>query len=101
MLLTAVALLGVFLDCGVIPAVVQSDNEFTSLAMEELTQLLGSTQLFSMALRPQSQGIVERVHRDIRATLAVLVDKYLRACPREWFQYLRYLESKLKHHRGT
>ena len=94
----AIALLDVFLDCGVIPAVVQSDNEFISLAMEELTQLLGSTQLFSMALRPQSQGIVERVHRDIRASLAVLVDSYLRACPRMWVYYLRYLESKLRQH---
>ena len=30
----------------------------------------------------------------------MLVDSYLRACPRKWIQYLRYLESKLRHHRG-
>ena len=93
----ALLLLDIFLDMGVIPAVCQSDNEFTSLAFEEMCSLLGCTQLFSTALRPQSQGIVERSHRDIRAALATVVEAYIRACPRKWPQYLRYLESKLRH----
>jgi transposase InsO family protein len=90
-------MLDIFLDCGVIPAVIQSDNEFVNLAFEELCSLLGSNQIFSTALRPQSQGIIERVHRDMREYLAVLVDAYVRACPRKWPQYLRYVEHKVRH----
>ena len=59
-------LMDVILDCGVVPEVIQSDNEFVSLAFEEFCMLLGSTQIFSTVLRPQSQGIVERSHLDIR-----------------------------------
>ena len=90
-------LLDVFLDMGVVPEVVQSDNEFCSLAFEELLYALGSTQVFSTALHPQSQGIVERAHRDMRAAMAKLVEEYVRANPRKWPQYVRYLEYKLRH----
>jgi len=93
----ALLLLDIVLDMGVVPAVFQSDNEFVSLAFEELCTLLGATQLFSTALRPQSQGIVERSHLDMRAALAILVDSFIRACPRKWPQYVRYLESKIRH----
>jgi len=85
------------MDSGVVPAVVQSDNEFVSLAMEELTSLLGSSQIFSTALRPQSQGIVERSHRDIRNTLAILVEALVRSNPRSWPKLVRYCESKARH----
>ena len=85
------------LDCGVVPAVVQSDNEFMNLAFEELCSLLGSTKIFSTVLRPQSQGIVERSHRDIRNQLAILVETYVRSNPRKWPQYLRCVEHKLRH----
>ena len=47
-------LLDIFLDAGVIPAYVQSDNEFVAVVLEELVTLLGSNQIFSTALRPQS-----------------------------------------------
>ena len=97
----AVALWDLILEAGVVPAVIQSDNEFCSLCMEEFSQLLGSTQLFSAALRPQSQGLVERRHKDIRSALAVLVECYLRACPRKWVQHIRYLASKINHHKGA
>ena len=93
----AILLLDVILDCGVVPAVIQSDNEFCNLAFEELCTLLGSTQIFSTALRPQSQGIVERSHRDIRSQLAILVDTYVRSNPRKWPTYLRFVEHKLRH----
>ena len=53
----ATLMLDVLLEAGVIPAVIQSDNEFVNLAFEELCSLLGSTQIFSAALRPQSPGI--------------------------------------------
>ena len=84
-------MLDVLLDAGVIPAVVQSDNEFVNLAFVELCSLLGSTQIFSAALRPQSQGIVERSHLDIRAQLAILVEALARSNPRRWPQYLKYV----------
>ena len=64
---------------------------------DRLISMLGSAQLFSTALRPQSQGIVERLHRDLRASLAILADAFIRACPRKWPFYVRYLESKVRH----
>jgi len=82
---------------GVVPAIVQSDNEFVNLAFEELTTLLGAAQLFSTALRPQSQGIVERSHKDLRAALAIVVEAFIRACPRKWPTYVRYLEARMRH----
>jgi len=94
---TALLLFDIILDMGVVPAVCQSDNEFVNLAFEELCSLLGCTQLFSTALRPQSQGIVERSHRDLRASLAIVVETFIRACPRKWPKYVRYLEAKLRH----
>ena len=77
-------LLDIFLDMGVIPVVIQSDSEFCNLDLEELCTSLGSTQLFSTALHPQSQGIVERTHRELRAALAKSVEAYIRANPRKW-----------------
>jgi len=82
---------------GVVPAVIQSDNEFVNVAFEELCLLLGSCQIFSTALRPQSQGIVERSHLDIRRNLAILIESYARSNPRRLPQFLRYVEHKLRH----
>ena len=93
----AAAMLDVILDCGVVPCIHQSDNEFCNLAVSELIGLLGATQLFSAALRPQSQGLVERIHRDIRAGLAMAVEALCRAKPRRWPRHLRRLEYKLRH----
>ena len=90
-------LLDIILDIGVVPAIIQSDNEFATLALEELCTMLGSTQLFSTVLRPQSQGITERSHLDIRKGLSLLVEAYVRANPRKWPTYVRWLESKLRH----
>ena len=92
-------LIDVILDAGVVPQVVQSDNEFCNLACEEACTCLGSSQLFSTALRPQSQGIVERMHSDLRAQLAILVEAYVRSCPRRWPQFVRHAEHKLRHRR--
>ena len=93
----AMNLLDIILDCGVVPAIVQSDNEFVSLALEELVALMGSTQIFSTAFRPQSQGIVERSHRVIREALSVLIAAYVRAVPNKWPTLLRWVETKLRH----
>ena len=93
----AQALLDIILDCGIVPAILQSDNEFATLILEELVSLLGSTQIFSTALRPESQGIAERSHRTIRATLATCIETLCRAAPRKWPMYTRWAEYKLRH----
>jgi len=90
-------MLDVILDAGVVPCIHQSDNEFCNLAVSELIYLLGASQLFSTALRPQSQGLVERIHRDIRAGLAIAVESLCRACPRKWPRHVRRLEFRLRH----
>ena len=51
----------------------------STLVLEELTSLMGSNQIFSTALRPQSQGIVERSHLELRKALAIVVEAYVRA----------------------
>ena len=70
-------MLDIILDMGVVPVVIQSDNQFATLALEELLTLLGSNQIFSIAFRPQSQGIVERSHLELRKGLAILVEAYV------------------------
>ena len=93
----AESMFDVILDCGVVPAIHQSDNEFCNMAVSELISLLGAAQLFSSALRPEPQGLVERIHRDIRAGLAMVVEALCRALPRRWPRHLRRLEYKLRH----
>ena len=93
----AEALLDCILDMGVVPLVIQSDLEFLTLVIEELTTLLGSSQIFSNALRPQTQGIVERGHREMRSTLAILIESLARAVPRKWPKYIRWLEARMRH----
>ena len=49
-------------------------------------------------MHPQSQGIVERTHRELRSALAKLIEAYVRSNPRKWPKYVRWLEYKLRHH---
>jgi hypothetical protein len=97
----AALLLDVVLDAGVMPSIFHSDNEFISLVLEEFATLMGSQQLYSTALRPQSLGADERIHRDIRAGLSILVDAFSRAVPRSWPRLVRYIESKCRHKKGS
>ena len=78
-------------------ALIQSDNEFIAAAIEELVLLLGARQLFSTVLRPQTNGVIERPHRDLRAGLAVMVESLVRASPRKWPKFVRWLEHRLRH----
>jgi len=93
----AATILDIILDMGVTPCVIQSDNEFVTVSLEELTSLLGSNQIFSTAFRPQTNGVVERSHRTIRDALSILVAAYVRAVPSKWPELLRWVESKLRH----
>ena len=71
----AFALYEIILDAGVVPRVLQSDQgkEFIAAVMQEFIRLLGARQVFSMALHPQTQGVVERLHRELRKVLRLLV----------------------------
>ena len=84
------------LDMGVVPRLIQSDLESTSQILKELTVLLGSNQLFSTALRPQSQGITERSHKEMWATLASFVESLVRSHPRKWPTLIRIAEAKIR-----
>ena len=57
---------------------------------------MGAQQLFSTALRPQANGIIERSHRAIRATIAKLVDSLARASPKRWPRFIRWAEYKMR-----
>ncbi|CAE8640728.1 unnamed protein product [Polarella glacialis] len=92
----AETLLDIILDMGLVPATIQSDLEFMNIVLEELVSMMGGSQLFSTALRPQSQGIDERSHKDIRAGFAILIESLSRAAPRRWPKYTRWMESKLR-----
>eukprot|EP00972_Heterocapsa_arctica_P012448 1828993-Heterocapsa_arctica.AAC.1 len=50
-----------------------------------------------MVLHPQSQGIVERVHREIRGVLAILVETMCRAAPARWPRLIAIIEHRLRH----
>ena len=89
-------LFDVVLDMGVVPKLIQSDLEFASQILNEFTVLLGSNQMFSTALRPQSQGITERSHKEMRATLSMFVETLVRAHPRRWPRLIRIAESKIR-----
>ena len=95
----AFALYEIILDAGVVPRVLQSDQgkEFVAAIMQEFIRLLGARQVFSMALHPQTQGVVERLHQELRKVLRLLVDSVLRARPRDWPRWLCLAQAKVRH----
>jgi hypothetical protein len=96
--LVAEQLFDVILDCGVVPQIVQSDlgREFVNAILSELLVLLGSHQVFSSAVHPQSQGIVERPHRDMTALLSIMIHGLVDARPQNWPLHLRTLECRCR-----
>ena len=76
--------------------VIQSDlgREFTNQLLVELTALLGSSQIFSSAYHPQTQGVVERSHRDMTALLAQLIASLVTFRPKTWPSHVRTLEAR-------
>ena len=64
----------VFCDLGVFPAVIRSDRgpEFTGHVIEYLDKAFGIKHVYGSAYHPQSQGIVERCHRNMSDLLAML-----------------------------
>jgi hypothetical protein len=86
----------VILDAGVVPVIIQSDlgSEFVNEMITELLYLLGARQVFSMALHPKSQGIIERSHREIIKAFRMLIDGVLRARPSDWVRWLPMVEAR-------
>ena len=77
----------------------QTDNglEFVNKIMEELSLLLGSRRVFSMALHPQSNAIIERSHRVIKTTIRCCIDSVCKAWPDRWQEFLCVAEFRLRH----
>lgn len=66
------------------PSTVVTDRgrQFESSLFTELLHLLGTTRLRTAAYHPQSNGLVERFHRHLKASLTA------HGCPTEWVQRL-------------
>lgn len=65
------------------PRAVRSDQgpQFTAAVLRELLQLMGVGQQFTVAYRPQSNGIVERVNGEVlRHLRAIVMDRRLADC---------------------
>ena len=94
----AEALVDVFLDLGVVPLVLQSDQglEFMSDMMAKVVAQFGSKHVFSSAFHTQSQGIVERARRTMAALLGSLMETPNRDRPRRWPRFIRVLEARLR-----
>ena len=60
---------------GTLPLVVRTDRgpEFTNALMKEFLSLMGVYQKLGTAYRPCEQGRVERMHREVQRTIAILV----------------------------
>ncbi len=93
------ALCEILFDAGVVPKVLQRDQgkEFIAEIMQELIRLMGARQVCWMALHPQTQGIVERLHRELRKVSRMLIYAVLRTRPKEWPRWLFLAEAKVRH----
>lgn len=81
-----------------IPSVWMSDNgtHFKCLVMEELAERLGVSHSFVLVYTPWINGTVERVNRDIRRVLRVmLLENQLDS--RNWAYLLPLVQANLNH----
>lgn len=87
----------IVLDMLVVPLHIQHDSgeEFMSQMLTELL-LLGARPMCNIAFHPQTNGIIERNHREIRRVLRCVVETVLRARPRQWAIAISITEAKLR-----
>ena len=84
----------VIIGLAMFPTVLRSDNakEFVSDLMRYMNRLLGINHVTGSIYHPQSQGIVENMHRTMSHILRMLIEKN----PTEWEAMLPYCECILR-----
>ena len=84
----------VILDKMVFPTVLRSDrgSEFLNDVVGELNRLLGIKHIVGSAYHPQSQGMVESLHKKVNATVRSLVDEH----PEDYEERLPYTQGILR-----
>ena len=84
----------VFLGLAGFPVVLRSDNakEFVSEVAEELNKLLSIRHVTGSAYHPQSQGIVESMHKTLNGLVRGLVQEH----PETWESRIPYAEFILR-----
>ena len=77
-----------WISCFEVPAVVTSDRgtQFTSSLWSNICYLLGIKHISTTAFHPQSNGMVERFHRQLRNSLPA------RLASSDWFEHLGFYE---------
>ena len=84
----------VFLGVALFPAILRSDNakEFVSEVVARLNRTLEIRHITGSTYHPQSQGMVERMHRTVNKVVRSLVDQH----PDEWEAMLPFAETILR-----
>ena len=84
----------VMLDVAGFPVIVRSDNapEFTGEVVRELNRLTGTTHLLGTTYHPQSQGMVESMHKTINQITRALVEDH----PEDWLERLPFVQNVLR-----
>ena len=84
----------VFLGEAMFPVVLRSDNaqEFVGAVMEEINRLLAIRHVTGSSYHPQSQGIVESMHRKFNGLVRALVDEVLEC----WEAKIPYCQAFLR-----
>ena len=92
---TAKALLeNVILGMMIFPTILRSDrgSEFLNDVVGELNRLLGIKHIVGSAYHPQSQGMIESLHRKVNATVRALVEDH----PEDYEDRLPYTQGILR-----
>ena len=78
----------------IFPTVLRSDrgSEFLNDVVGELNRLLGIKHIVGSAYHPQSQGMIESLHKKVNATVRALVDEY----PEDYEERLPYTQGILR-----
>ena len=84
----------VLLNLAMFPTVLRSDNDpdFTSAVVVCLNRILNIRHVFGSVYHPQSQGLVENLHR----TITHVLRKLLQTKPNEWEEMLPYCECIMR-----
>ena len=84
----------VFLNLAMFPTVLRSDNgsPFVSEAVARLNKTLEIKHVLGSVYHPQSQGMVERMHKTVNAVVRKILDEH----KQDWEQRLPFAEAILR-----